>query len=385
MKGKSHCELCTRRSGYHIKMHRSHSPPIRATSTGLFGTLQLATLVDGVLPIPPNLSVAIEIGASDRDTLDTELLASSANWFAVSLEPLVDKYARGLARRPSRKDAFQALGHHHDRGIILPFAVANVPRAGAPLTLNVGANSGCSSTLPVDLKSNRLKWCRKVMEAREVPAVPLETVLEWIGPRRVDFVKVDAQGVDLSVMESARSRISQIERFQLEVIADDCDGLYTGQPKCSAVVARAAELGFAPATDVHCNPLGGRSGELAGWRRSAWGCELEVVFLRRGVSMLPELWQYHNIAHSGCRSFVDSPAAAPVGSVVMHSANMFCRQTPHRCVPICCIHHRNGAAFTPAAGTRGCEMKQVPCDQKPNTTYACTRSMNHLTHWKRLS
>ena len=53
-------------SGYHIKMHRSHSPPIRATSTGLFGTLQLATLVDGVLPIPPNLSVAIEIGASDR-------------------------------------------------------------------------------------------------------------------------------------------------------------------------------------------------------------------------------------------------------------------------------------------------------------------------------
>ena len=164
-------------------MHRSHSPPIRATSTGLFGTLQLATLVDGVLPIPPNLSVAIEIGASDRDTLDTELLASSANWFAVSLEPLVDKYARGLTRRPSRKDAFQALGHHHDRGIILPFAVANVPRAGAPLTLNVGANSGCSSTLPVDLKSNRLKWCRKVIEAREVPAVPLERICARCRPR----------------------------------------------------------------------------------------------------------------------------------------------------------------------------------------------------------
>ena len=36
---------------------------VRATRTAIFGTLQLAALEDGVLPIPSNFSVAIEIGA----------------------------------------------------------------------------------------------------------------------------------------------------------------------------------------------------------------------------------------------------------------------------------------------------------------------------------
>ena len=71
---------------------------VRATRTAIFGTLQLAALEDGVLPIPSNLSVAIEIGASDRDTLDAELLRTHREYFVLALEPLVDKYARGLSR-----------------------------------------------------------------------------------------------------------------------------------------------------------------------------------------------------------------------------------------------------------------------------------------------
>ena len=50
----------------------SHQAQVVATRTGLFGRLQLATLENGVLPIPANLSIALEIGASDRDTLDVD-------------------------------------------------------------------------------------------------------------------------------------------------------------------------------------------------------------------------------------------------------------------------------------------------------------------------
>ena len=200
---------------------------VRATRTAIFGTLQLAALEDGVLPIPSNLSVAIEIGASDRDTLDAELLRTNREYFVLALEPLVDKYARGLSRsRAWMGDHFQPLGYHHERGIILPFAVADVPTGGASLNINVGANAGCSSTLPLDRKSDRLRWCEQVKERRDVPAVPLEDVLGWLGPRRVPFLKVDAQGVDLSAVLSARARLAQIERFQLEGVADDCSGLY---------------------------------------------------------------------------------------------------------------------------------------------------------------
>ena len=155
--------------------------PVQARSDGLFATVQVAQLPNGRLTIPPNKTLAIEIGTSDRNTLDTELLPGRRDWFLVSLEPLSDKYARGLARNPKwQGDTFQPLGHHHERGLILPLAVGDVPtEGGATLTFHVGANAGCSSLLPINNGSNRLKWCKQVAETRRVPTVSLEAVLGW--------------------------------------------------------------------------------------------------------------------------------------------------------------------------------------------------------------
>ena len=138
--------------------------PVQARSDGLFATVQIAQLPNGRLVIPPNMTLAIEIGTSDRNTLDTELLPKNKNWFLLSLEPLSDKYARGLARNAKgRGDEFQGLGQHHKRGLILPLAVGDVPtEGGSTLTFNVGQNAGCSSLLPINSASNRLKWCKKV-------------------------------------------------------------------------------------------------------------------------------------------------------------------------------------------------------------------------------
>lgn len=170
---------------------------VEATADALFARVQIATLQHGRLPIPHNHSrIALEIGVSDRDTMDVELLPKWRDLFLVSAEPLVDKYARGLARKKHGKgDGFQPLGHHDDRGLILPLAVGNVGDEPQVRTLAVGYdNAGCSSLRELDKRSNRLKWCAKVGERRSVPVVSLRTLLSWIGPptREIEIMKIGA-------------------------------------------------------------------------------------------------------------------------------------------------------------------------------------------------
>ena len=109
------------------------------------------------------------------------------------------------------------------------------------------------------------------------------------------------------------------------MIADDCDPLYEGQPRCSAVVAQAAQLGFEPATPLRCRFDRRQGAVTSSWRRNfrrtAWGCELEVVFLRRGVPMMPPLWRFHNLAQNGCGGVYPSLGEVTNGSIVLTAAN----------------------------------------------------------------
>ena len=299
--------------------------PLEKDNDGIYARVQIAALTNGHLRIPPNFSIAVEIGAlrtclphaaqrqtrllahtgvSDRNTLDVELLGKNENFFLIATEPLIEKYGRGLARNSKgAADHFQALGFHHARGIILPIAIGDGAAGGELKTFHVHANSGCSSLLKVDGHSNRLKWCKWVREKRQVPQATLRQVLTWIGPRPVELVKVDVQGMDLRVIESAGYLLPQVRRFQLEVISDDCHGLYVGQPKCSAVVARAAQLGFEPATPINCKPTFKRNAQITS---TAFGCELELMFVARNVSMTPLMWTYHQPGFGGCSASMSS-------------------------------------------------------------------------------
>ena len=117
----------------------------------LVAPVQIAWLHDGYLPIPENSNlVFLEIGSSDRNTMDAELLPQLPNAFLVTAEPLLDKYARALGRRrPASRvhDALEPLGQHHDRGFVLPVAVAPISGDGDGelREFRVGPNSGCSS------------------------------------------------------------------------------------------------------------------------------------------------------------------------------------------------------------------------------------------------
>lgn len=167
--------------------------PIEITDDALYARMHVSTLHNGRLPLPGNVSVVVEIGASDRNTMDVEFLQSAPqSFFLVSFEPVIDKYSRGLARHPTGGgDRWQALGHHHERGIILPFAIG--PQAGMQ-TLSVASNSGCSSLLPFarNERTSYFRWCASVKERRRVPTITLHTALALIG-RPVALIKLDAQ------------------------------------------------------------------------------------------------------------------------------------------------------------------------------------------------
>jgi hypothetical protein len=183
--------------------------------TFLFATVQVAQLVDGHFRIPSSLNITrllVEIGCSNRNTMDTEELPKHPDAFLFSFEPLVDKYAALLSRgdaRYNRRAADMAvpLGHHHQRGIVLPIAVA--AQAGS-FPINVSRVSGCSSLLPISEDSEG-RWaagCREVVETRIVPAITLQRVLELLPPLLPIFkLKLDVQGLDLAILHPTPSTL----------------------------------------------------------------------------------------------------------------------------------------------------------------------------------
>lgn len=62
----------------------------------------------------------------------------------------------------------------------------------------------------------------------------------------VDLLKVDAQGMDLPVVESAGRLIHLLRRLMIEVVLGrpGCGPLYDGQKLCREVMARLRDLGF---------------------------------------------------------------------------------------------------------------------------------------------
>lgn len=103
--------------------------------------------------------------------------------------------------------------------------------------------------------------------------------------------------MDLAILRSGGANVSHhVTRVSMEVIADDCDGLYIGQPKCTDVVAQMAELGYVPAGPVSCRPHLHR-------QRQNSACEIEVLFVVAGSGVpIPEYYHYHDLRFNGCRS-----------------------------------------------------------------------------------
>lgn len=275
----------------------------------------------------------IEIGSSDRNTADEEILPRWSTVFLITAEPLFEKVARGLARRKNPdtvKDSSEPLGQHHDRGLILPIAVGpTIAPDGETQTFHVSGNAGCSSLAKVTSRHGRKgfgAWCRSQHLPREVWVVPLKTLISYLpADAIVDFLKIDAQGHDLEVVKSGGKALSERVRYvQMEVISDDCDVLYEDQPKCSEVRQAMLDLGFVALSEVYngkleCQPIMDRA-------HYNHYCELDVVFenewlknnvplpvMRDGIMRI--IHEHNNMMTNGCsqvyEAFREEPSLPP--------------------------------------------------------------------------
>lgn len=221
-----------------------------------------------------------------RVCLCAQLLPHEPNTFLISFEPLLDKYATLLARN-SRPDTRVALGHHHPRAIVLPFAVSADANSIKEFKIS-GSTDGCASLLD-PVSSYYSQSCTNtsgIAERRAVPSVSLEQALStWFGTRDIALAKIDAQGLDVGVVRSAGKHLNRMLAVQLEVVRDrpplKCTPQYAAEPgrqseaKCGVLVAAMADLGFAPyATNCYVHKF-----------KEAGGCEAEMMFVRPGFDV----------------------------------------------------------------------------------------------------
>ena len=78
--------------------------------------------------------------------------------------------------------------------------------------------------------------CLSGAERRTVPCISLQHVIEsWLSGQEVYFLKIDAQGYDMKVVQSAGPMLPKVQNIELEGACDNAPRLYPGAPNCSTI------------------------------------------------------------------------------------------------------------------------------------------------------
>ena len=305
------------------------------------GALVLPTHVatlgrDGAIAMPPDTEYAfIEVGCSDFNTLDQNLLGKHPKAFLLAFEPLLDKYAVLLSRGTERyhgmrKDRAVPLGHHHERAVVLPLAVSE---KGGMQNISVSNMAGCSSLVPMNPRMRWAPWCRSRLEKRLVPSISLTAALRLTGSLPVRHLKLDAQGLDFRLLRTVLPSLlhAKVESIEMEVRASDCEPLYVGQAGCLEVLAYMRSIGYENQTSCP-------------WRRVRnLGRQYGVLDAPDGVSVLAAAGG-GGVASAGRTGRVDVAVTA-VGSA------RACRRL---CVRVRCAFPRRTPAGGCASASRAC-------------------------------
>ena len=146
-----------------------------------------------------------------------------------------------FAFEPNWKAACRIMGRAANY-VVLPMAVSD---SDGSADFFVNSNEE-SSSLAVMEQSGLAHWRDidlSVAEQRTVPTIRLDTFMQRAGLRRIDYLKIDAEGMDLNVVRSAGERLKDIRKIMLEVdVAPDV--LYRGAPRRSEVVEFMVANGF---------------------------------------------------------------------------------------------------------------------------------------------
>jgi FkbM family methyltransferase len=167
--------------------------------------------------------------------------------------------------------------------VVIPMAVAE--RDGWA-EFHVNAFEQSSSLLPLHPKGVK-SWIGGEVLVEEsivsVPTVRLDTFMNLMGIRKVDYLKIDAQGMDLAVVKSAGARLSDIAKIVLEVSLTAIP-TYVGAPSKEEVTAFLEGAGFL----------------LVAAEKQTHGQEENLTFVRVDRSNTPDSLGEHLQRSSSC-------------------------------------------------------------------------------------
>jgi FkbM family methyltransferase len=126
---------------------------------------------------------------------------------------------------------------------VVPLAVSETDGSSE---LNINSSPAANSLLPLDAEGLS-HWAGasglRTLEKQTVGTIRLDTFMELAGIKTVDYVKIDAQGLDLAVVKSAGDRLQDIHRICLECDVSS-NPIYHGTPTKSETVDFLANQGF---------------------------------------------------------------------------------------------------------------------------------------------
>ena len=180
-------------------------------------------------------------------------LNKDKNMFLISFEPLLDKYANIIdeandvtdPKNPGFRRTRRVLGHQHERGIILPFALST-NEVNSESVFHISDVDQSSSLLECDNSLKDNDEC-KSKEERHVRTLTLEFVMKMIPQKfRISFLKIDAQGMDLDIVKSAKDEIKRVERICVEAVKynEKNNKHYKNAPFCDEIKEEIEKLDF---------------------------------------------------------------------------------------------------------------------------------------------
>ncbi|CAK9020745.1 Methyltransf_21 domain-containing protein [Durusdinium trenchii] len=179
--------------------------------------------------------------------------------FVIGFEPLLDKYGERLAAyRPITQGTEgtgkrRILGLQHERGMVFPFAVG----CKGMVELSVPEEDSCSTILPVDPNSIPDSFehpmkdvfdykadCVTAGDKRLVLCISLDYVIRvWLNGHEVEYLKIDAEGADLMVVQSAGAMLSKVKTVSLETRCDELPRPWDS-PNCSTILRYMYKEGY---------------------------------------------------------------------------------------------------------------------------------------------
>jgi FkbM family methyltransferase len=180
------------------------------------------------VPPPGIVGTWIDVGAHHGETTFHHALANP-QLKVFALEPNLRAAVRMIGRAPNF--------------IVIPIAIAET-NGCANFFLNDLEQA--SSLLPLNDDGVRCWGVAEVLKVNDVIVVPtirLDTLMELMCIDKVDFLKVDAQGMDLAVLKSAGLRLRDISKITLEVAVTP-QSVYSGAPRKPEIIGYLNQHGF---------------------------------------------------------------------------------------------------------------------------------------------